>query len=271
MTPDDVIKNIERVRDPKTASPYASRFTGIKSMQATGPHTLRLVLDAPSAPFLVQLASLAIVAPEAVGEIGRKPVGTGPFRFTQWVPDTFIALEKNPSYWDQGLPKLAGLKFNIVPESATRELGIAGGSYRMLPVVDASSAAALTGKPGVRIMDSAGPRLRAGRPEREPRRRSTSRRCARRSTWRSIAARSFRPRISAAAFQAGPLSPALTDWALPISDFPCYKPDAAGAKKKLQDAGADVAREAHAERSRLAAAGGRYRAGRAGAAQQSRL
>ena len=35
----------------------------------------------------------------------------------------------------------------------------------------------------------------------------------------------------------GPLSPALANWALPVSDFPCYKPDAEGARKKLAAAG----------------------------------
>jgi peptide/nickel transport system substrate-binding protein len=39
------------------------------------------------------------------------------------------------------------------------------------------------------------------------------------------------------AVPGGPLSPALTDWVLPVSDFSCYKPDMAGAEKKLQEAG----------------------------------
>ena len=35
----------------------------------------------------------------------------------------------------------------------------------------------------------------------------------------------------------GPLSPALTEWALPVGDFPCYRPDPAAAKQKLAAAG----------------------------------
>jgi peptide/nickel transport system substrate-binding protein len=236
MTPDDVIKNIERVRDPKTASPYASRFTGIKTMTATGPHGLRIVLDAPAAPFLAQLASLAIIAPEAVGEIGRKPVGTGAFKFAQWVPDTYIALEKNSAYWDSTLPILSGLKFNIVPESATRELGIAGGTYKMLPVVDASSASVLKDKPGVRILQAQDLAysvvgLNASRP---PFDKPEVRDAVNMAIDRGQIVQAV---YFGRAVPAGPLSPALTDWALPVSTFPCYTPDAAGAKKKLQDAG----------------------------------
>jgi peptide/nickel transport system substrate-binding protein len=236
VTPDDVVKNIERVRDPKTGSPYASRFIGIKAMQATGPHALRMTLDAPAAPLLAQLASLAIVAPEAFAEAGRKPVGTGPFRFQQWVPDTYIALEKNPDYWDAGLPKLAGLKVNIVPESATRELGLAGGTYGMLPVVDASSAAALTGKPGVRILQTQDLAysligLNVSRP---PFDKPEVREALNMALDRAQIVQAV---YFGRAAPGGPLSPALKEWALPVSDFPCYTPDAAAARKKLQGAG----------------------------------
>ena len=236
VTPDDVIRNIERVRNPKTGSPFASRYAGVKQMQASGPHTLTITLDAPSAPFLVQLASLAIAAPEAMGELGRHPVGTGPFRFKEWVPDTYILLERNPSYWQEGLPKLSALKFNIVPEAATRESGLSGGIYRLLPVVDAPTVASLTGTKGVKFLEVQDLAysvvgLNAGRPP-----------------FDNPAAREAvnlaldRAQIVQAAYfgrgvPGGPLSPALGQWALPVSDFPCYTPDPQGARKKLLDAG----------------------------------
>ena len=154
MTAQDVVANFARVRDPKTGSPIASRFTGVKAVEATGPNEVKVTLEAPSAPFLVQLASLAIAAPEGMAELGRKPMGTGPFKFREWVPDTYIALDRNPSYWAAGLPYLAGLKFSIVPESATREMGIGGGTYKLLPSLDAATATALASRPGVKVVDT---------------------------------------------------------------------------------------------------------------------
>jgi peptide/nickel transport system substrate-binding protein len=231
-----VVKNIDRVRDPKTGSPYASRFAGIKSMQATGPHALRIVLDAPSAPFLVQLASLAIVAPEAVDGLARKPVGTGPFRLAQWVPDTYISLEKAPGYWDEGLPKLAGLKFNIVPEATTRELGIASGAYKMLPVVDASSAGTLQGKPGLKIEQAQdlAYALIGVNVTKPPFDRAEVREAMNMAIDRAQIVQAV---YFGHAVPGGPLSPALTDWALPVSDFSCFSPNPEGAKKKLSDLG----------------------------------
>ncbi len=236
VSPDDVLRNIERVRDPKTGSPFASRFTGIKAMQATGAHALRIELAAASAPFLSQLASLAIVAPEAFAEAARKPVGTGPFKFTQWVPDTYIALEKNASYWDHDLPKLAGLKIDIVPEASTRELGLASGSYRMLPVVDAVSAGSLQGKPRLRIEQSQdlAYALVGLNVTKAPFNKPEVREAMNMAIDRAQIVQAV---YFGRAVPAGPLSPALTEWALPTTDFPCYRPDPAGARKKLQDAG----------------------------------
>jgi peptide/nickel transport system substrate-binding protein len=236
MTAQDVIANIERVRDPKTGSPIGSRFTGIKTMEAVGANELRLTLDAPSAPFLSQLATLSIVAPEAAAELGRKPVGTGPFRFAAWVPDTYISLERNPAYWDKGLPHLDGLKFNIVPESATREAGVAGGTYRLLPVVDAAAAAALAGKPGVKLLQTQDLAysvvgLNVSKP---PFDKPAVREAFNLAIDRNQIVQAV---YFGRAVPGGPLSPALAQWALPVSDFPCYKPDAAAAQQKLQQAG----------------------------------
>ena len=236
LTPQDIIANIERVRDPKTGSPFGSRFTGVKTMEAVGADQVKITLDAPSAPFLSQLASLSIVAPEAAAELGKKPVGTGPYRFSAWVPDTYIALERNPDYWEKGLPKLAGLKFNIVPEAATREAGIIGGTYKLLPVVDAASAAALQGKPGVKLLQTQDLAyslvgLNVTKPpfDKQAVREAMNMAIDRNQLVQAV--------YFGRAVPGGPLSPALTQWALPVSDFPCYKADAAGAQKKLQDAG----------------------------------
>jgi len=236
VQPADIVANLDRVRDAKTASPLASRLAGVKAVEAVGASGVRMTLAAPSAPFLSQLATIAIVAPEAAGELGRKPVGTGPFRFKEWVPDTSISLDRNPAYWAKGLPVLAGVKFNIVPEAATREAGIEGGSYRLLPVVDAASAAALKGKPGVKLLETQDLAyslvgLNVSKPP-----------------FDKVAVReAFNMAIDRAQLvqavyygrgvPGGPLSPALAQWALPVSAFPCYVPDAAGAQKKLAEAG----------------------------------
>jgi peptide/nickel transport system substrate-binding protein len=236
LTPADVVASVARVRDPKTGSPYASRFASVASVEPDGDSAVRFTLQQPSAPFLAQLASLVIVPPEAVAELARHPVGTGPFMFREWVPDTYIALDRNPAYWQAGHPLLASVKFDIVPEAATRQLGLQSGTYRMVPNVDAATVAALQGQSRVTVMQSQDLAysligLNASQPPFD-----------KPEVREAVNLAVDRAQIADAAYfgkavPAGPLSPALRDWALPTSDFPCYHTDPAQARKLLQDTG----------------------------------
>ncbi len=69
LTPADIVASVARIRDPKTGSPYASRFASIVSVQPDGSDAVRFTLSEPSAPFLAQLAALAIVPAEAIPEL----------------------------------------------------------------------------------------------------------------------------------------------------------------------------------------------------------
>jgi peptide/nickel transport system substrate-binding protein len=236
LTPQDIVDNFARVRDAKTGSPFASRLAPVASVEPTGSDAVTVKLTAPSAPFLAQLASIAIIAPEAAADIGRKPVGTGPFQFKEWVPDTYIALVRNGAYWDHGLPKLDGLKFDIVPESTTRESGISSGTYKLLPVVDAASATVLAGKPGLKLLQTQdlAYSLVGLNTTKAPFDKPEVREAFNMAIDRAQLVQAV---YYGRGVPAGPLSPALTQWALPTSDFPCYKPDPAGAAKKLAAAG----------------------------------
>jgi peptide/nickel transport system substrate-binding protein len=236
LTAADVVASIARVRDPKTGSPYASRFVSVASVEPDGDSAVRVTLEQPSAPFLAQLAALAIIPPEAISDIARRPVGTGPFRFREWVPDTYIGLDRNPAYWDQGHPALAGIKFDIVPEAATRQLGIQSGTYRMVPTLDAATVAALQGQSRVKVLQTQDLAysvigLNASKPPFD-----------KPEVREAVNLAIDRGEIVDAAYfgkgvPAGPLSPALRDWALPVSAFDCYRSDPAKARKLLQDAG----------------------------------
>jgi peptide/nickel transport system substrate-binding protein len=118
MTSEDAAASLRRVLSKDIASPLASRVAAVDSMTTPDATTLVLSLKEPSAPLLVSLATIAIVPKgmEANKDgLQRQPVGTGPFRFEEWQPNSFIRLSKNAAYWAAGTPKLDGLKFNIVP------------------------------------------------------------------------------------------------------------------------------------------------------------
>jgi peptide/nickel transport system substrate-binding protein len=234
MTAKDVAASIGRVLDKATGSPIASRFNMIASSAGSGDDFV-IRLNEPSAPFLAQLKDLAII-PEKHGDLGRAADGTGPFKLAEWVPDTYLRLVKHDQYWEKGLPKLAAVKFNIVPEASTRQVGIATGTYHMIPIVDAQTALTLKGNPAVKLLQtqdlaytligmnaSKGPFDNA-------------------KVREAVNTAIDRDKLVQAAYfgqgvPGGPLSPALSDWATPAGSFACYKPDAAKAKALLKEAG----------------------------------
>ena len=105
----------------------------IKDIYATDDSTVVIQLSQQNATFLPNLAMnfCAIVSPLAVkkwvNDYFKHPVGTGPFKFVEWVKDERIVLERNPDYWG-GPPKLGKLIFKSILENSVRFLELKTGS-----------------------------------------------------------------------------------------------------------------------------------------------
>ncbi|MBN9060811.1 MAG: ABC transporter substrate-binding protein [Rhizobiales bacterium] len=235
----DVVASIKRVLSKEIASPLASRLSAVDTVSAPDANTVEMKLKEPSAPLLSSLATIAIVPKSFETDkdgLQKQPVGTGPFKFEEWQPNGFVRLSKHAGYWQAGLPKLDGVKFNIVPESATRQVGVSSGTYAMLPNIDASTALQLKGKPNVALQDTlelaymmVG--FNTSRPPFDnPKVREAVNYAVNRSEIVQAA-------LFGAGVPGGPLSPALKAWAVDVKQFPCYTPDAAKAQALLKEAG----------------------------------
>ena len=239
LTAEDVVYSMDRVKDAKTASPFASRLSLVSDITATGPLEVRFTLTKPFTPFLSELAGISIVPAAYVrggGDLQRRAVGTGPFQFREWVPDTHVILERNPRYWRAGLPYLDALKFNIVPDASTRQLGLQSGTYHMLPNVDPSIAATLRNAPNVQLIRSQdlAYSLLGVNTTRKPFdsplvREALNYAINREQIVQSVYFGDGQP--------AGPLSPLLRTFAPPASSFPCYSANVERARDLLRRAG----------------------------------
>jgi len=125
LTSRDVKATLDRIRDPSFASPRRNEFTAIKEVRTPDPQTAVIVLGAPYAPILANLASgWGAILPADLIQSGHnfdsEPIGTGPFKFEKWIRDNKISMVRNEKYWMKGLPKLARVDFQIVPEDPFR-------------------------------------------------------------------------------------------------------------------------------------------------------
>ncbi len=104
----------------------------VKDVRKIDDYTVAIDLKRPNATFLSNLAMnfCAIVGPEAVERYGadypRNPVGTGPFRFVQWIKDDRVILERNAEYWGMK-PKIERLIFKSIPENMARLIALRQG------------------------------------------------------------------------------------------------------------------------------------------------
>lgn len=239
MTTDDVVASLNRVVTKDIASPLASRLAAMEKAVAKDAATVEVTLKEPSAPFLTALASIAIV-PKAFESnkdgLQRQPVGTGPFRFKEWQPNSFIELSKHAAYWNKAQPKLDGVKFTIIPESATRQVGISSGQYAMLPNIDAATALQLKGRPNVKISETMelAYTLVGMNTSKPPFDNAKVREALNYALNRQEIVQAA---LFGAGVPGGPLSPALKDWASDVATFPCFTHSAAKAQELLKAAG----------------------------------
>ncbi|MDQ3898833.1 MAG: ABC transporter substrate-binding protein [Actinomycetota bacterium] len=77
-----------------------------------------------SVPEQLAHPTYGVMAPGA--DVGHKPVGTGPFRFVELVPNDRIVVERNPDYWGPKA-KVDRIVFRFFSDSATRRLALEAG------------------------------------------------------------------------------------------------------------------------------------------------
>ncbi len=120
----------------------AGEINAIKAIDIIDPLTLRLVLKAPSAPLLSQLADRAgiIIAPKAAeaagpAKFGLHPVCAGPFAFHSRVAEDRIVLDRFPGYWNAGAIHFERLVYLPVVNSAARLANLKAGALDMVEYI----------------------------------------------------------------------------------------------------------------------------------------
>ena len=145
MTADDVVYSFQRVLgqtdygDIGALGSTDSYYGGIASIEATDDYTVTMTLSEPNAAFMANLTSSygAIVCKEVVeandGSLSAIDTmcGTGPFMYQDSVVDNYIALVKNPDYWEEGAPKLDGITFYLLADESARLAALRTGDINL--------------------------------------------------------------------------------------------------------------------------------------------
>ena len=138
---DAVVYNFDRYLGEEKAKSGAAMFRKlVKSIAAVDEGTVKIHLLRPHAFFLNLLAhpASAIVSPSAHKKYGRDlalhPIGSGPFKVSEWVKGDHLTLEANEHYW-KGRPNLDKIILKPVKEDTTRALQLETGQLDVAPLL----------------------------------------------------------------------------------------------------------------------------------------
>ncbi|MBI1344206.1 MAG: ABC transporter substrate-binding protein [Terrimonas sp.] len=153
LTAYDVAYSLQRIMDPKLASPgswiFNRRVDSARAFTAVDDTTFRIKLLQPFSPLpgVLSMQYCSVVPREAVERYGddfrRHPVGTGPFQFVVWEEGLALILKKNPHYFEKDkegrrLPYLDGIKITFLDSKATEFLLFRQGQLDFINDVDVS-------------------------------------------------------------------------------------------------------------------------------------
>ncbi|MEO8543736.1 MAG: ABC transporter substrate-binding protein [Betaproteobacteria bacterium] len=137
FTADDAAYSLKRAGNKATSS-YSNDFSAIDSVEALNKSTLRIKLKNPVAGFIGYVANInggnmvCKKAAEEMGEnFGKKPIGTGPFMFSEYQPQQFVKLVANKQYF-RGAPILENITFRYIPADSARDLAFQAGELDMI-------------------------------------------------------------------------------------------------------------------------------------------
>ena len=148
---DAVVFSIERQYN--TSHPYHQygqweywnfMFSDVKKIEKIDTYTVNIVLEKPNAAMMTSLAmfTVAIVSPSNAEtwkeDAFKHPVGTGPFKFVEWVKDDHITVEANKGYW-RGVPKLDKIIFRVITDPSARLLALQTGEIQGMEYPDPAS------------------------------------------------------------------------------------------------------------------------------------
>jgi len=138
----------------------------LKSVDKVDDYTVKIVLNAPEAPFLSNLAmqfagvqskeyAIAMLKAGTPEKIDQDPLGTGPFQLVQYQKDAIIRYKANPQYW-AGKAKIDNLIFSITPDASVRWAKLQKGECHVMPYPNPADVPAMRKDANVTVLEQPG-------------------------------------------------------------------------------------------------------------------
>ena len=160
LTAEDVKATLERNLQPgKTV--VTPGFTTIEAVQIASPTVIRITTKKPDPLIAVRMAQMGsqilparLTTDDGVKELARRPIGTGAYRFVEWVKDERLVMEANRDWWgwEGKAPTVERVVWKPVPDDFPRIVALEKGEVDIITNVPPDRMKSIAEGRGTRIV-----------------------------------------------------------------------------------------------------------------------
>ena len=165
FTADDVVSMLKRVPwVPNSPSSFRIYTQGVAGWEVVDPYTIRFKTANPYPLLPADLSGVFITskkyetAPTSDFNGGRAAVGTGPFKFVEYVPGDRIVLARNDNYWGPK-PAWQRVTLKLITNPSSRVAALLAGDVQMIDLVPSADYAKLKTNANLAISQIVGNRI----------------------------------------------------------------------------------------------------------------
>jgi peptide/nickel transport system substrate-binding protein len=131
-------------------------FNNVEKSTVVGPLTVAVTTKTPwvAFPFYLSAQVGTIAEPSTLGgSAADHPIGTGPYIFDSWVPNSHFIARRNPNYWRNGLPYLDTMQYTPIVDPGAREDALKSGSVNIMQTNFTQNLVDLWNQPGITVIN----------------------------------------------------------------------------------------------------------------------
>ncbi len=150
---DDVKFSLDRAMAPDSQNAQKQLFAAIDTVEVVDPATVKVTLKHPQGSFLYNMGwgDAVIMSPKSAATNKEKPIGTGPFRFQDWVKGSSVTLVKSDSYWGEPA-HLDKAEFRFIPDAAAAVPAMLSGDVQAFPFFPPDAVAQVKDDPNLKVV-----------------------------------------------------------------------------------------------------------------------
>ena len=145
FTARDVKFSFESRLDPDLPFYLRGNLAGLRRVDIVDEYTVNMVFDEPKASLPVILGYLMDILPEHLlkgyapkdlvnpAEFLQRPIGTGPFKFEEFIPNSHVTLVANEAYFE-GRPRLDTIVFKVIADLDVQVAQLQTGALDFVPI-----------------------------------------------------------------------------------------------------------------------------------------